>query len=174
MIRRSLVQAKKNMCVSDFPTDSPFSRRSTQVFYCATHSSFVFWDHIENKIGPLWRSYEGLFKISAQMDTFLIFEEKSHFRDNTKILHAFFAYRLSGFFYCATQFFLLRIIYTKNDVNRTIGFVGLCNWKYIYFLLPHLPCALLQCGHIMIYNTNQVYHHMPNAFGFWQIRLHLR
>ena len=34
------------MCVSDHPTDSPFSRRPTQVFYCATQS-FFYWDHIE-------------------------------------------------------------------------------------------------------------------------------
>ena len=35
------------------------------------------------------------------MDTFPIFEEKSHSRDNTKILHPF--YYLLRFFYCATQ-----------------------------------------------------------------------
>ena len=41
-------KAKKiNMCVSDFPTDSPFSRRPTQV-YCATQSFFI-GDHIEKK-----------------------------------------------------------------------------------------------------------------------------
>ena len=33
-----------------------------------------------------------LSKISAKIDTFPIFEEKSHSRDNTNILHPFFRY----------------------------------------------------------------------------------
>ena len=53
------------------------------------------------------------------MDTFTIFEEKFHSRDNTKILHPFIAYRLR-FFYCATQrVFIEDHIFKKNDVNRT-------------------------------------------------------
>ena len=75
-------------------------------FYCATQANFI-GDHIErSKSDHFERSYEvlrpNLSKIGAKVDTFPIIEEKSHSRDNDKILHPFFAYRLR-FFYCATQ-----------------------------------------------------------------------
>ena len=35
------VRQKKNMCVSDHPTDSPFSRRPTQVFLLCDSNFFL-------------------------------------------------------------------------------------------------------------------------------------
>ena len=39
---------KKNMCVSDFPTDSPFSRRPTHVFLVCD-SKFFYWGSYRKK-----------------------------------------------------------------------------------------------------------------------------
>ena len=56
---------------------------------------------------------QNVSKISEKIDTFPIFEEKSHSRDITKILHSFFVYRLR-FFYCAIQpVFIEDHMYTK-------------------------------------------------------------
>ena len=50
------------MCVSDFPTDSPFSRRPTQVFLLCDSKFFYVGDHIQKKCKSdhFERSYEGL------------------------------------------------------------------------------------------------------------------
>ena len=46
-----LLTGKKNMCVSDHPTDSPFSRRPTQGFFIERLNVFFFiGDHIEKKL----------------------------------------------------------------------------------------------------------------------------
>ena len=51
--------------------------------------------------------------------------------------------------------------------HNVLLFLGLCNCynfilgnSYIYFA-------------VYLYSTNHVYLHRPNAFGFWQMRLHL-
>ena len=66
------------MCVSDFPTKSPFSRRPTQVFLLCDSKFFFIGDHIEKKLSKsdhFERSYEVLktkfSKISANIDTCL-------------------------------------------------------------------------------------------------------
>ena len=79
------LKAKKlNMCVSDHPTDSPFSRRPTQGFLLCD-SKFFYWGSYRKKLSKsdhFERSYKvlktNLSTISAKMDTFPIFEEKSH------------------------------------------------------------------------------------------------
>ena len=80
-------------------------------FFLLCGSKFFIGDHIKktwSKSDHFERSYQVLktkfSKISAKMDTFLIFEEKSHSWDNKKILHSFFACQLR-FFYCVTQSF---------------------------------------------------------------------
>ena len=69
---------KKYMCVSDFPTDSPFSRRPTHVFLLCD-SKFFYWGSCRkkkwSKSDHFERSYEvlktKLSKISANIDTCL-------------------------------------------------------------------------------------------------------
>ena len=85
-------EAKKNMCVSDHPTDSPFFHRPTQVFFIVRLKVFFIEDDISKKnevnrttlreVIRFWRQNSS--KISEKMDNFLIFEEKSHSRDNKK------------------------------------------------------------------------------------------
>ena len=38
---------------------------------------------------------------------------------------------------------------------------------------PPLSQICFFLNHIVAYSTNHVYLHRPNAFGFWQTRLHL-
>ena len=98
----------KNCGVSFWTCSREISGDRVALFYCATHSLFI-GDQIEKnevnrttlrEVMRFW--IQIISKISAKIDTFPIFEEKSHSRDNTKILHPFFAYRLR-FLYCATQ-----------------------------------------------------------------------
>ena len=77
------------MCVSDHPTDSAFSRRPTHVFLIVR---LEVGDHIEKNevnrttLREVMRFLrQKLSKISAKIDTFPIFEEKSHSKDNTNI-----------------------------------------------------------------------------------------
>ena len=71
-------------------------------------------DHIEKKLSKsdhFERSFLGqnLSKISAKMDNFLIFEEKSHSSDNKKILQ------------------------NKKIPTYRLGFVGPCGQKHTFF-----------------------------------------
>ena len=53
------------------------------------------------------------------MNNFLIFEEKSHSRDNNKILHSFFRPTDSGFCIVRLEVFFIEDHIKKKDVYRT-------------------------------------------------------
>ena len=114
------------MGVSDHPTDSSFSRRPTRVFLLCD-SKFVYWGSNRKKnevnrttLREVMRFWiQIISKISAKIDTFPIFEEKSHSMDNTKILHPFVAYRLRFFLLCDSTCLYWGSYIQKNYVNRT-------------------------------------------------------
>ena len=93
-----------NMFLSDYTTDSPFYCRLTQFSLLCDSKYFLLGiiyrkqsksDHFE--VMRFLR--QNLSKISAKMENVLIFEDKSHSRDNTKVLHHCFAYRLRFFLF---------------------------------------------------------------------------
>ena len=100
-------KAKKiNMCVSDFPTDSPFSRRPTQVFLLC---DFFIGDHIEKnevnrttlrEVMRFWRQ-----NFLKWVQILNIWREIS-LQDNNKIFHPFFSNTDSVFLLCDSIFFI--------------------------------------------------------------------
>ena len=114
-----LIRPKQNICV--FPISRPthhFLGDRLMFFYCATQSFFI-GDHVEKKkvnrttlreVMRFWR--QNFLKLVQILTLVLNIWREISLKDNTKIVHPFFAYRL--------KVFLLRIIYkTKNDINRT-------------------------------------------------------
>ena len=110
---------KKNMCVSDFPTDSPFSRRPTQVFLLCD-SKFFYWGSYRKKNEVNRTTLREVMRVWRQnfLKWVQIFEEKSHSRTIKKYF-TLFSNTDSVFVLCDSKFFYWGSYIKKNDVNRT-------------------------------------------------------
>ena len=100
---------KKNMCVSDFPTDSPFSRRPTQVFLLCD-SKFFYWGSYRKKNEVNRTTLREVMRVWRQnflkwVQILNIWREIS-LQDNNKIFHSFFEYRLCFFIVRLKVFFI--------------------------------------------------------------------
>ena len=109
------------MCVSDFPTDSPFSRRPTQVFLLCD-SKFFYWGSYRKKNEVNRTTLREVMRVWRQnflkwVQILNIWREIS-LQDNKKYF-TLFSNTDWVFLLCNSKVFLLRIIYKKNDVNRT-------------------------------------------------------
>ena len=62
------------------------------------------------------------------------------------------------------------------DCFCNVGYAGdgkQCDGRSSYLFIEYMPCAFSAQMQVLMYSTNHVYLHRPNAFGFWQPRLHL-
>ena len=103
------LRPNKNMCVSDFPTDSPFSRRPTHVFLLCD-SKFFYWGSYRknNEVNrtTLWEVMRVWRQNFLKWVQILNIWREISLQDNNKIFHSFFEYRLSFFIVRLKVFFI--------------------------------------------------------------------